>query len=139
MNFTISEVFHIKSASEETFFKIMKNIEIFKPTNIHKVPGIFLKDGAEIVLKLINEICNLSISHGIFLNPCKIAKIKPIFKKDKKVDLSKDSSRYWHWFQKSLKRYFTTRQMDSSQAIKYYVTISLDSGLNSQLIWVYFS
>ena len=75
-------MFHIKSASEEKFFKIMKNIEIFKATNIHKVPGIFLKDGAEIVLKLINEICNLSISHGIFLNPCKIAKIKPIFKKD---------------------------------------------------------
>ena len=89
MNFTISEVLHIKSASEENVFKIMKNIEIFKATSIHKVPGIFLKDGSKIVLKLINEICNLSISHGIFPNPCKIAKIKPIFKKYKKVDLSK--------------------------------------------------
>ena len=89
LNFTISEVFHIKSASEENVFKIMKNIEIFKATSIHKVSGIFLKDGAKIVLKLINEICNLSISHGIFPNPCKIAKIKFIFKKYKKVDLSK--------------------------------------------------
>ena len=89
MNFTISEVFHIKSASEENVFKIMKNIEIFKTTSIHKVSGIFLKDGAKIVLKLINEICNLSISHGIFPNPCKIAKIKPIFKKYKQFDLSK--------------------------------------------------
>ena len=31
---------------------------------------------------------NLSISHGIFPNACKVAKLKPIFRKGKKVDPS---------------------------------------------------
>ena len=87
-NFAIPEVFHIKSTSGEKIFKIMENIEISKATGIDKLPGRFLKDGAEILSKLISEIRNLSISHGIFRNACKVAKLKPIFKKGKKVDPS---------------------------------------------------
>ena len=60
----------------------MENIEI------SKLPGRFLKDGAKILSKSISEIYSLSISHGIFPNTCKVAKLKPIFKKDKKVDPS---------------------------------------------------
>ena len=81
-------MFHIKSTSEEKVFKIMENIEISKAAGIDKLPGNFLKDDAKILSKLISEICNLSISHGIFPNDCKVAKLKPIFKKGKKVDLS---------------------------------------------------
>ena len=55
---------------------------------ISKLPGRFLKDGAEIFSKPISEICNLSISHGKFPNAYKVAKLKPIFKKGKNVDLS---------------------------------------------------
>ena len=61
----------------------MENIEISKTASIS-----FLKDDAKILFKLISEICNLSISHGIFPNASKVAKLKPIFKKGKKVHLS---------------------------------------------------
>ena len=66
----------------------MENIEISKAAGIDKLPGRFPKDGADILSKPISEICNLSISHGIFPNACKVAKLKPIFKKGEKVDPS---------------------------------------------------
>ena len=87
-NFAVPEFFHIKCTSEANLFKIMENIEISKASGIDKLPGRFLKDGAKILSKSISEICNLSISHGIFPNACKVAKLKPIFKKGKKVDPS---------------------------------------------------
>ena len=58
-NFAIPEIFHIKSTSEENVFKIMENIEISKAAGIFKLPGRFLKDGAEILSQPISEICNL--------------------------------------------------------------------------------
>ena len=89
-DFAIPELFHIKSTSEE-------NIQISKASGIDKLPGRFLKDGAKILSKPISEICNLSISHGIFPNACKVAKLKPIFKKGKKsTHLITGLSRYCH-------------------------------------------
>ena len=79
---------HIGSISEVKGFKVMENIEISKAACIDKLPGRFLKDGAEILSKPVSEICNLSISHGIFPNACKVVKLKPIFKKGKNVDPS---------------------------------------------------
>ena len=61
----------------------MENIEISKVAGTGKLSGRFLKDGTEILSKPISDICNLSISHGIFPNDCKIVKLKPIFKKGK--------------------------------------------------------
>ena len=87
-NFAIPELFRIKNTSEGKVFKIMENIEISKASDIGKLPGRFLKDSAKTLSKPISEICNLSISHGTFLNACKVVKLKPIFKKGKKVDPS---------------------------------------------------
>ena len=87
-NLAIPEVFHIESSSEEKVFKIMEKIGISKAAGIDKLSGRFLKDGAEILSKPISEICNLSISHGIIPNAYKVAKLRPIFKKGKKVDPS---------------------------------------------------
>ena len=36
----------------------------------------------------VTKICNLSIKSGIFPDPCKLAKLKPIFKKGSRMDLS---------------------------------------------------
>ena len=46
----------------------------------------FLKDGTEILAKLLSEICNLSITSRAIPNACKVAKLKSIFKKSKKTD-----------------------------------------------------
>ena len=44
------------------------------------------KHDVEVLSKPISEICNLSISHGIFPNACEAAKLKVFFKKGKKID-----------------------------------------------------
>ena len=74
-NFAIPEMFLIKSTLEEKISKIMEKIKISQPAGMDKLSGRFLKDGAEILSKPISEIWNLSISHGIFPNACKVAKL----------------------------------------------------------------
>ena len=44
------------------------------------------KDGTESYF--ISTLCNLSISQRVFQNTCKVAKLKPVFKKGKKTDPS---------------------------------------------------
>ena len=51
----------------------MQYVKSFKAAGIDKLSGKFLKDGAD----------NLLISGGVFPSPCKVAKLKPIFKKGK--------------------------------------------------------
>ena len=41
----------------------------------------FLKGGAKVLAKPITDICNLSITSGKFPDSCKLAKLKPIYKK----------------------------------------------------------
>ena len=43
--------------------------------------GRFLKDGAKVLAKRTTELWNLSITSGKFPDSCKIAKLKPIYKK----------------------------------------------------------
>ena len=53
-----------------------------------RLSGRFLRDGAEILKRPISEICNLSISCGVFPYACKVSKLKRIYKKGKKTDPS---------------------------------------------------
>ena len=46
------------------------------------MPGKCLRDGAELLTLLLGNIINLSIKLTIFPEECKIAKLKPILKKD---------------------------------------------------------
>ena len=85
-SFMISDDFCLSNTSEEKVLKIMTNIEIFKAAGVDKLFGRFLEDGANILVKPISTLCNLSISQGVFPNVCKVAKLKPIFKKGKKTD-----------------------------------------------------
>ena len=86
--FIIEKPFHLSITSQEEVFKIIQNIGISKAAGIDNLSGKFLKDGAEILAKPLSEICNLSITSRTFPNACKVAKLKPIFKKGKKTDPS---------------------------------------------------
>ena len=86
--FTMSDDFCLSNTSEEKVLKIMTNIESSKAAGVDKLSGRFLKDGANILAKPISALCNLSISQGVFPSACKVAKLKPIFKKGKKTDTS---------------------------------------------------
>ena len=66
----------------------MTNIESSKAAGVDKLSSRFLKDGANILAKSISSLCNLSILQGVFPRACKVAKLKPIFKKGKKTDPS---------------------------------------------------
>ena len=78
----------MSNASEEEVLKIMTNIESSKSAGVDKLTGRFLKDGTNILVKPISAVLNLSISQGVFPNACKVAKLRPIFKKEKKTDPS---------------------------------------------------
>ena len=47
-----------------------------------------MKDGARVLAKPISELCNLFMALGSFPDACKIAKVKPLFKKGSKTDPS---------------------------------------------------
>ena len=66
----------------------MTNIESSKSAAVDKLTGRFLKDGANILVKPISAVLNLSISQAVFPNACKVAKLRPFFKKEKKTDPS---------------------------------------------------
>ena len=78
----------ILNTSEEKVLKIMTNIESSKAAGVDKLSSRFLKDGANILAKPISALCNLSVSQGVFPSAFKVAKLKPIFKKAKKIDTS---------------------------------------------------
>ena len=86
-SFTISNDFCFSNTCEEKFLKIMTNIESSKVAGVDTFSGRFLKDGANILAKPISAICNLSISQGVFPNACKVVKLTPIFKRERKLIL----------------------------------------------------
>ena len=69
----ISDDFCLSNTSEEKVLKIMTNIESSKAAGVYKLSGRFLKDGANILAKLISAPCNLSVSQGVLPNACKVA------------------------------------------------------------------
>ena len=55
---------------------------------MENLSGRFLKDGAKVLAKPITELCNLSITSEKFSDSCKIAKLKPIYKKSSLTEAS---------------------------------------------------
>ena len=73
--------FQLKPTTEDTVLKLFKNIVISKAAGADNLPGKFLKDCAVILAKPVTKICNFSIKSKIFPDPCKLAKLKPTYKK----------------------------------------------------------
>ena len=83
--FIIKKPFHPSYTSEEEVFKIMQNIDISKAAGKDNQSGKLLKDGTEILAKPLSEIYNLLITSKTLPNASKVAKLKPIFKKEQKL------------------------------------------------------
>ena len=77
--------FKFSPVSEDTVYKILNNIDESKAAGLDNLSGKFLKDGASVLAKPISQICNLSIKYSKFPASCKIAKLKPLFKKGSKT------------------------------------------------------
>ena len=78
--------FKFNVVSEETVLKHLQDLDENKAAGLDNLSGKFLKDGATVLAKPISQICNLSIKYSIFPSDCKIAKLKPLFKKGSKTD-----------------------------------------------------
>ena len=68
--------------------KILRISNARKAAGIDDLSGRLLKDGSQFLSKPISELCNLSIKLGSFPDSCKIAKLKPLFKKGSKTNSS---------------------------------------------------
>ena len=78
--------FKFTFVSEDSVLKVLKNMDENKAAGLDNLSGKFLKDGATILAKPLSQICNLSIKYSTFPNDCKIAKLKPLFKRGSKTD-----------------------------------------------------
>ena len=77
----LSDYFHLVSVSENSILTILKATQVSKAAGIDNLSGCFLKDGAKVLSKPICDLCNLSITSEKFPDSCKVAKLKPLYKK----------------------------------------------------------
>ena len=65
---------------------LLKNCDTNKAAGTDNLSGRFLKDGADILTIPVTQLCNLSIKFSHFPKDCKVAKLKPLYKKGTKTD-----------------------------------------------------
>ena len=94
-NLNITTKFQLKPTTEDIVLKLLKNIDISKAAGVDNLPERFLKDGAVILAKPVTKIRNLSIKSKLFPDPCKLAKLKPIFKGQEWTPQITDLFRYY--------------------------------------------
>ena len=82
----ISNDFEFSNVSEEHVKKILLSLDTSKAAGIDQIPAKFLRDGAEVLALPMENIINLSIKLSTFPEKCKIAKLKPIFKRGARND-----------------------------------------------------
>ena len=73
----LGHYFYLASVSENSILSILKATQVSNAA----VSGHFLKDGAKVLSKPISDLCNLSITSETFHDICKVAKLKPLYKK----------------------------------------------------------
>ena len=77
--------FKFNFVSEETVLKLLQDLDENKAAGLDNLSRKFLKDGATVLAKSISQICKLFVKYTIFPSDCKIAKLKPLFKKGSKT------------------------------------------------------
>ena len=78
--------FQLLETSPEKISSTLKGLNPSKAAGTDNLLGKFLKDGAHVLAQPISQLCNLSIKLNSFPRSCKIAKVKPLFKKGSKTD-----------------------------------------------------
>ena len=68
-----------------TILKLLKQLNPAKSAGIDNLTGKFLKEGAPVLASPITDLVNLSITLSLFPDDCKIAKLKPLYKKEAKT------------------------------------------------------
>ena len=82
----ISNDFEFSNVSEEDVKKISHSLDTSKAAGMDQIPAKFLRECAEVLALPLGNIINLSIKLSSFPEECKIAKLKPVFKKSARTD-----------------------------------------------------
>ena len=77
--------FSFAPVAPATILKLLKQLNAAKSAGIDNLTGKFLKEGAPVLASPITDLVNLSISLSLFPDDCKIAKLKPLYKKEAKT------------------------------------------------------
>ena len=77
--------FSFRPTKHADILKLLEDVKISKSAGIDNLAGKFLKEGASVLASPITDLCNLSISLSSFPDGCKIAKLKPLYKKEAKT------------------------------------------------------
>ena len=77
--------FEFSGTSPKSILSILKDLNPSKAAGIDNLSHKFLKDGTDILARLISQLCYLSIKLDSFPRSCKIAKVKELFKKGSKT------------------------------------------------------
>ena len=78
--------FSFDQVSEKTISDFLKELKTNNATGIDNLSGRFLKEGTKLLTTPTVEICHLSIKLFTVPDECKIAQLKPLYKKGKKTD-----------------------------------------------------
>ena len=73
--------FTFTPTTNEEILEILKKLDAKKSVGLDNIDSRFLKDGATEICKPVTELINLSIRKCAFPDPCKIAKMIPLYKK----------------------------------------------------------
>ena len=77
--------FSFAPVAPATILKLLKQLNPAKSAGIDNLTDKFLKEGAPVLASPITDLVNLSISLSLFPDNCKIAKLKPLYKKEAKT------------------------------------------------------
>ena len=80
------KAFSLQAATTSAVQKLLEDINPSKSVGLDNLTGKLLTDGASVLAAPISDLCNLSISLSVFPDDCKIAKLKPIYKKESKTE-----------------------------------------------------
>ena len=83
-SFTITD-FCLNNTPEDKVFEIILKIEIFKAAEIDRLSRPYLWNGAEVLSRPTSKLWKLIIFCGFLWNACKVAKVKFIYKMQKKA------------------------------------------------------
>ena len=73
--------FNLASVSKNPILTILKSTQVAKAAGLDGLSGRFLHDGAKFLAKPVSNLCNLSINSEKFSDSCKVAKLRPLYKK----------------------------------------------------------
>ena len=79
--------FVLKPVSEDFIYKELTCLNPSKSTGLDEIPARFIKDGAYVLKIPITFIVNLSITSGEVPEGMKIARVKPLYKKNSPLDV----------------------------------------------------